>query len=334
MTLSDAQGELEPLALNPWYVVVRHDDAEVQIRHGFRSLTSFVLRDPAQPPVLGGLLARFAAGPISAVEALAHLSEEQRSHGAALLDELAAMRVLVAADVDAVDAYYGFVHGIEVSPQQKVAIIGHATLAAELADGLASTGLVTVVTYDSDESVRDVASTVEALPDDCDLVVLALDRFSPRTVAAFNDAGLRRRLPFAYLGFDGSEATLGPLVVPGATACLAESDLQARAGIARPGDFAAYRSFLVSAQGSALVERARLPRLVARLAASMFATSVLPWFAFKQSTLMGSVVLIDFERMSLDHVSVLRLPTCAACDRLDESPADWSAVRALEEAGV
>lgn len=168
-------------------------------------------------------------------------------------------------------------------------------------------------------------SPVHATPDDddaltrvfeqCGFVLVALERFSPSVLHAANRAALAAGRPWMSVYFDGSEAVIGPLYVPGDTACYNEFEIQNEACIARQDDYHVYKESL--ARPAASTDGRRVPDPVLppflAIASGWATTAALPFLSGGKSFLLERAVHVDFERVEIDYQDVLRLPRCPAC---------------------
>ncbi len=149
----------------------------------------------------------------------------------------------------------------------------------------------------------------------CGLVLVALERYSPSVLHAANRAALDTGRPWMSVYFDGSEAVIGPIYAPGETACYNEFEIQNEACIARQDDYHVYKDSLTPPAAPADDRRVPDPVLPPFLAiASGWATAAaLPFVAGVKSFLLERAVRIDFERLEIDYQDILRLPRCPAC---------------------
>ncbi len=149
----------------------------------------------------------------------------------------------------------------------------------------------------------------------CGFVLVALERFSPSVLHAANRAALAAGRPWMSVYFDGSEAVIGPLYVPGDTACYNEFEVQNEACIARQDDYHVYKDSLASPSAAPGDRRAPdpvLPPFLA-IAGGWAATAAIPFLAGRGSFLLERAVHVDFERAEIDYQNVLKLPRCPAC---------------------
>ena len=151
--------------------------------------------------------------------------------------------------------------------------------------------------------------------DQCGFVLVALERYSPTVLHAANRAALAAGRPWMSVYFDGSEAVIGPLYVPGDTACYNEFEIQNEASIARQDDYHVYKESLAPPEAS--IGEPRVPDPVLppflSIASGWATTAAIPFLAGAKSFLLEQAVHIDFERATIDRQNILRLPRCPAC---------------------
>lgn len=147
--------------------------------------------------------------------------------------------------------------------------------------------------------------------DQCGFVLVALERFSPSVLHAANRAAIAAGRPWMSVYFDGSEAVIGPLYVPGDTACYNEFEIQNEACIARQDDYHVYKESLTPPDDSRVPDPVLPPFLA--VAGGWAAAAAIPFLAGRKSFLLERAVHVDFERAAIDIQNVLRLPRCPAC---------------------
>jgi bacteriocin biosynthesis cyclodehydratase domain-containing protein len=137
-----------------------------------------------------------------------------------------------------------------------------------------------------------------------------------------NERALEQGAPWLPFGsFDGLSASIGPLVVPGETACY-------RCLVLRRDATAGCTPELISLR-SAPVRAVTAPALVGLLAA-VAAAWVLRWIGLGDPSLPGTVATLSLSpRLELADDTVLRAPRCPACSSLAASgrPVPWHEAR-------
>ncbi|MEJ3748452.1 TOMM precursor leader peptide-binding protein [Actinomycetes bacterium KLBMP 9797] len=145
---------------------------------------------------------------------------------------------------------------------------------------------------------------------DSDLVVLALDEFSPALLHTANEVAVEAVTTWFSVFTDGSEGVVGPLYVPGETCCYQEYAIQQESAMLLKGDFLLYKEARDAAGITGF--GATLPCHL-DLVAGLAATAVLQHLLRGRSVLAGRAVHVEFESLTLDYHNVMRLPRCVAC---------------------
>jgi bacteriocin biosynthesis cyclodehydratase domain-containing protein len=123
---------------------------------------------------------------------------------------------------------------------------------------------------------------------------------------AWDVSALRRGLPFLVVRpWDGRFASVGPLIVPGQTACYECVQLRRGAASGYAADFADVECAPVAVQATAEIEA-----IVAALAVHVG----LRWLAGADKTIPGVLFTIEaMPALAIGRHHVLRVPRCAAC---------------------
>ena len=306
--------------LRPWYRTAR-DGERLLLEHGG---TVVVLEGgalkrlvPALLPLLDGtrgldeIVAQLGAPARPAIEqALALLAERGLLTEGPPLDDLPEPFAASAESLSATrreGASPDHVHSR--LRDARVAVAGGPRLAANLARELlrAGVGRVDHVDWKATglDRTHDVA-VAAALPDE----LLELDDWDRRR----HDDGVAW---LALPPFDGRLAPIGPLVVPGETACLACYRLRRAAT-------SDCRDELRALDGSP--SRARRTTALESLVAGIAALALLRYLAGLDPTLPGSFYALDAGvPLSLSRHRVLRVPRCPACSQVDvlAAPLPW-----------
>jgi bacteriocin biosynthesis cyclodehydratase domain-containing protein len=170
-----------------------------------------------------------------------------------------------------------------------VAVAGEGATAAEIARLLRDSGVGAVV--DGWASDRRPGELVIAAPDD----------EPAERMATWNAAALEQRVPWlAVTPFDGSIATVGPLMVPGETAC--HTCLTLRRGT----DLHAGRERL-------LVDRHVSSPALRSLCAGLAATAALRWLATGDAPIVGAILAVEYASQLVTRHPVHRVPRCPSC---------------------
>jgi bacteriocin biosynthesis cyclodehydratase domain-containing protein len=298
--------------LAPWYRVVGRGD-RLLLEHA----TSLVVLEgaavrallPALLPLLDGtrtldeLAQRLGVAARPAIEhGLAVLAE----HG--LLVEGPDAPVARRAAAHAVAAAFGLTptEAVERLDAATVDVIGRAVAGADVARLLQLAG-VTRVRHRSwrGEQVADLVVVAPAADE--------LDR-----VTAWNRrAHVRGTRWLLVRPFDGRLGTVGPLIVPGESACH-ECTLRRR------GANLGFGEDVFDVEAAPVPERA--PATLAAVVAALAADVALRWAVGRDTTLPGVLHVVESQpELSLSRHLVLRVPRCAVCSRVDAAaaPLPW-----------
>jgi bacteriocin biosynthesis cyclodehydratase domain-containing protein len=192
----------------------------------------------------------------------------------------------------------------------RVAVVGSGPAAAEVSSSLVRSGL-------GDLERRPLESAGEGL-ERFELAVAAPAGEEVPRLSAWNDCALRAAVPWLQvLPFDGRLAAIGPLYVPGETACY-ECFLARRASNVEDG-----RSFL--ALQHIAVPLPAAPSLLQAVAGAA-GTLALRWLVHGDQFLPGTWYALELHpQLSLEAHVLYRVPRCRACSGLRDAaqPLPW-----------
>jgi len=181
--------------------------------------------------------------------------------------------------------------------------LAHTLLSARLADA-GHTGKVEALPYALD------AEGLEALVADADIVVVALEQLSLTVGHLINRLCLRDEKPWMQATIDGNLGLVGPLFIPVQTACFNDYRVLADATTPNPEMARSYRRHVLARGAGSLFTG--LPAYAEIVAGH--ASLALIQFLIRQSCFaIGRVMVIDFDRMTIDMEDVLKLPRCPVC---------------------
>lgn len=169
------------------------------------------------------------------------------------------------------------------------------------------------------DRVANFSSTVAAADDEVavtdffaahDLVVVALEAYSPSVLHAANAAALAMEKPWLSVFSDGSQAFIGPVYVPGESPCYAEFEIQQESTLALRDDYLVYKEAIVN-QGWRPGAHLITPYL--SMMSGWASVALLNFVTGAKPFALGRCVWLDFERLSVDYADVLKLPRCPAC---------------------
>lgn len=193
----------------------------------------------------------------------------------------------------------------------RVAIGGHGPVATELLRALSSVGLESAQAVEIDDP------TVEA-----ELLIVAPAVDELERLRSVNERQLQRNAPWLQvLPNDGRMVAIGPVFVPGVSACHACYRIRRAAGSGFEDEFELVESTQPNA-GS--------PSPVTMVAAGIAGMLALRWLGGRDPTLPGRFYSLETGvLLGLRHHLVLRVPRCPACGAADAPmPSPWFNVRA------
>ena len=187
----------------------------------------------------------------------------------------------------------------------RVAILGSAPTAAEVSRLLESAG-----------AVETTSAPIDDPETEADLIVAAPAAEEVEHLAGLNGGRLRDATPWlVLLPTDGRFAAVGPLYVPGQTACHACYLLRRGATSGYEQDFALLERRPV---------RAPMPAAANAIAAGLAALICLRWLGARDPTLPGVLYALELQGpFALTRHRVLRVPRCPACAVLSPPPSPW-----------
>ncbi|MGH3050466.1 MAG: TOMM precursor leader peptide-binding protein [Gaiellaceae bacterium] len=171
--------------------------------------------------------------------------------------------------------------------EARVAVLGEGETAAEAARLLRASGVGHV---DTDW--------------DAELVVAAPDDDVDAQLRDWNAVALDRRTPWLPITpFDGTIAAVGPLVVPGETACHACLTVRRSAdphgALERP-----------------LYSRYPSSPALRTMSAAVATTTAVRWLATGDAPVVGAILALEYETQTVTRHAVFRVPRCPACSAL------------------
>ncbi len=186
-----------------------------------------------------------------------------------------------------------------------VAVVGSAPAGAEVAHLLETAGLTTRV-----------VGPVDGPGAEGDLIVAAPAAEETEQLGSLNERHLRDATPWlALLPTDGRFAAIGPLYVPGQTACHACYLLRRGATSGYEQDFAVIERQPV---------RAPMPGATSTITAGLAALICLRWLGARDPTLPGVLYALELQgTLALTRHRVLRVPRCPACGTASPPPNPW-----------
>ena len=183
----------------------------------------------------------------------------------------------------------------EVLVTSTVAVLGSGPTAPEIARQLEGTGVGRVVTLGLEEP-----------HDDDSFVIAAPDRNEVGILGDLNDSLLRREQPWLQvLPHDGRHLVVGPIFLPGVSACRACYGLRRAACSGYEEDFE-----LLESEPT----RAPMPLVLTAVASGIACLLAIRWLAVRDPSLPGRFYAFETGPvLRLTHHLVLRVPRCRVC---------------------
>ncbi|WP_300266529.1 TOMM precursor leader peptide-binding protein [Microbacterium sp.] len=273
--------------------ILPHGDDEVFVRDGSRSAFSKIVRDSGRRRLLSRVV-QSATEPISA-PLLAERWNEDDDALSDIVAQLADSGVLVAADTS--------VTGVSVL------LLGTGVLADTLVTLAEGDDRIDITRY------ADLPALQQALDaDDTDasdreqIIVVAGDALDPPLSLDTNALALEYRIPAVYAHVDGPEAVVGPLVIPGETACYLCHDLQDEGARHLRDEYIIYKDHLSRGASGPGADPA-----VAALAAAWVRLALAKHDRDERGFLDQRIVRVETSRMEVMTHRVLTIPRCPAC---------------------
>lgn len=269
--------------------VLPYGDDEVFVRAGSRSSTSVVVRDPDRRRLLVRVVERLGAGPCSPKEVADQL--------ACPVDDVTS---LVDQLVESVIAEV-----VVERARSVVVVVGSGRTAALLEHSLRTDDLVEVQQVESVDDVPDIDDAARART----LVALTTDVRHPGGEQDLSLWAMETDVAILRTCLDGDEALIGPIVVPGQSACLNCFDIQDEATRSFRFDYLAYKRALDRDGGPCSTHRAQL------VAAGYAAIAIADRAASGWGFLVERVVHVNTGTLELSTDRVFRVPRCPVCLR-------------------
>jgi bacteriocin biosynthesis cyclodehydratase domain-containing protein len=296
--------------VNPAFTATVVTDNHVEFRAG-----------PFTEPVTVVSEPQGAGGPAALVDALdgetdsetvVAVADRETFDAAATLANLVDKHVVVDSDSQ-IRAYREYLTAGERGEQRHLLVIGDGRVAAGVAaDAAAASGLSVdrlgvgaETAFDAQASVGSV--DLQARVADVDHVVSATDTPRPQVETRLNDSVLSTETPWTRARVDGSDAVIGPTVVPHSTACLQCYRTRRDANVSGVEQ---YQHHLVRRRDA---DQTALPPAFGRLVAGVLGAELHRQLGGQTGVTVGRVVYYDLRQLAVEANEVLRLPQCDAC---------------------
>jgi bacteriocin biosynthesis cyclodehydratase domain-containing protein len=314
------------------YTVVGHGPDRVELRSGVWNPTSFTVSDDSESGHLYRIVSRLD-GSASPAE-LAREEGMRRSEVEAVVDHLTELDVLETAASSAfdvhLDALLPWPAQAEVE-DRPVVVLGAVDLAERIADELRRSapdldvavpepGALERAVGDPAEWIRDGLGLERRLHEAREwrdsFLILAESTIDPPLETAINRLCLELEIPWLYAAIDGPFLFVGPLTVPGESACWECFERRVTMNLRERESYLRYKRAL--AEGRVLRSRVELVPLLGSVLAAHASLEALNFVLSGSTCTIGKVLSIYVPTMELAYNDVLRLPGCPGCGTLPE----------------
>lgn len=319
-----------------------------------RGVTEVKIGGAGALEVVRALLAAASGEPVTLDALLAGFAEGERPSAAALLQHLLRRRLLVPAGAEAGDAPAGRERPEEVFywqfgqreeqvlarlDEQRIVVVGVNTIARQLLAGLLATGARSIACVDdpalrnihlfdetgvprpglwpADAPVRALAGGPHDLdPESFDCLVVTADFGGLGLLRAWNEYCVLHRRLFLPVALQDAIGYVGPLVVPGETACFECFRQRVATHVPDPHVRLAIEAAAAGGRGPA----GFVPPMTALLG-DLAAMELLKFFGLGPPLWqVGTVIEVNLMLPDVTARRVLKLPRCPICTPVAERP--------------
>ena len=304
---------------DPRVHITPYGEDEIFVRRGSRSTFSRVIRDEGRRRMLTRLVFDIVE-PVAVDQVL--LGYPGREQDVQSILELLEQEGLVRrTGVNGVSIGSTEAEDTDADLTGPVRILGDGLIATVLADLLRAEGQKVELLLDAPEhsdSTPDADLLDRCFDEDLDgsrLIVVAVDHLRPALSHAINEWAAANGQPWMHLTTDGDELLIGPIVVPGSTACFNCLEIQDEAGRGLRNDFLAYKDRLRRER-----HRPSIPAAVGHLAAAWAALAIDELTQGGRSFLIERLLRLDTDRWDVITQQVFQIPRCPVCIRTRPDP--------------
>jgi thiazole/oxazole-forming peptide maturase SagC family component len=185
------------------------------------------------------------------------------------------------------------------------------------------------IDYTPLEHLLSLEQNAGIVPEDVEMLVLCQDEFDPEIFEAVNKFCLERGMSWISQRNLGHRVEVGPLIVPGETACFRCLELRRTSNLTTYGTFLDSRRRLVE-------DRASLGTLNITLGYELLAVEVMKFLTgFSRPATYGAVVSLDLLSLQTKAHPLLRIPRCPECSAIARenrpTASIWRAGELLED---
>lgn len=312
--------------LNPSFVPVAVDRNEVHFRAGPWSGPVFTIADEDGDGEVTALVDRLD-GTATTEEILSDVAPSARSTVAEVVRALQERRIVyeaadgVGTDRDSTPMPRGFTHADAAALDgASTLVVGPGRMTSPAVTDLLRTDADAVLvlepgaddpdsTFDDDRVERVGRDDLDASVADVDLAATFLDRPAPDLLDEVNRVVHDRETAWLLARTCGYDGVVGPLVVPGESACYECFRRRRDANLPAADEYAAFEDAASGRAGSPGPDVAAFERVVAGLAT----VDALNYLSYGFGFTVGRVVHYDFSVFSMECNDVLPVPRCPVC---------------------
>ncbi|NGO07010.1 TOMM precursor leader peptide-binding protein [Streptomyces sp. HC44] len=309
------------------FSVVVHSPDRVEFRDGVWNARSALVDDKGASGRLAAVVAALD-GTRTPAEA-ADVAQAPQAEVQAVLDHLKDLDVLEDAPDNYTDHYLDLISGRGPQPRETppVVLVGSARLCASVgATVTAALPSAKVVEGGPDHPLAAPGPAEAAWLEDGLEFHRAMDRFAdltgsfvvlldevvdPLRAQLVNRVCGHHDIPWLYAAADGPFATVGPLVVPGRTACWECYETRVWMNLRESASYQRYKAAL--AQGAVAPPDCSLQPVLAQLLTAHTAPEVLSFATTGTAVTASQVLALYLPTMEFAVNEVLRVPGCPAC---------------------
>lgn len=174
---------------------------------------------------------------------------------------------------------------------------------------------------------KDVENWIE----DCDFAVCCVDKSFSSIYYWLNKAALKAKLAWCAASLDGIELVVGPLIIPGDTACYMCYKMRLVANEKSYPDAIAYEKHLNDLKKDEFYRRSNLAINIGLLGYVLALESLKHTIGFAASPLAGRILVLDSLRLTAEFHTILQRPDCPHCGSLKKKT---DAVRRRKEVDI
>jgi thiazole/oxazole-forming peptide maturase SagC family component len=150
-----------------------------------------------------------------------------------------------------------------------------------------------------------------------DFVIVSYENYFPRIFYEINVLSHEARKPVLYTFIDGGLGIVGPVVVPGETACFTCFANAIEASVLHPSYFTTYKSYADKKENIPDTPLNGAPPFY-DVISGFTIDFLIRFFADPTSVpVMNRVLLLNFESLEMDIQDVLKNPNCPICSKLE-----------------